>query len=351
MNELIGVRKTEHLPTWKLDEVGRMGELLSEYPVVALVGVRGIPAKQMQHIRQKLRGTAHLRMSRNTLIARALDKEGGEHSKLTEHMEDQTVLVFTALDPFKLSKILNATRTPAPIKGGMQAPNDIKVSAGSTSFAPGPVVGQLQALGIPAAIEGGKVVIRATTTVVRGGETVSRELADMLTKLEIYPIEIGLDLRAVLEGGVLFTPSVLTLDLEQYAQQMARGASSAFSLAVHIAYPTAHTLPTLLSNAASNAFKLALEAELLVPEVMDALLLRGYDRALNLASALAAKSPEALDEGSLALVSSSVAKIPAKPAEKEPAAEEPAEKKAAEEGKEEEEAEESGIEGLGALFG
>ncbi len=94
-----------------------------------------------------------------------------------------------------------------------------------------------------------------------------------------------------------------------------------------------------------------MEAELLVPEVMDALLLRGYDRALNLASALAAKSPEALDEGSLALVSSSVAKIPAKPAEKEPAAEEEPAEATAEEEKDEEEAEESGIEGLGALFG
>ncbi|MHC1601838.1 MAG: 50S ribosomal protein L10 [Methermicoccaceae archaeon] len=351
MSEVIEARKTEHLPAWKLNEVGRIGELLSEYPVVALVGVRGIPAKQMQHIRQKLRGTVELRMSRNTLITRALDKGGGEYSKLTEYLEDQTVLVFTALDPFKLSKMLNATRTPAPIKGGMQAPNDIEVSAGPTSFAPGPVVGQLQALGIPAAIEGGKVVVRETTTVVSAGETVSGELADMLTKLEIYPIEIGLDLRAVLEGDMLFTPSVLQLDLEQYAQQLARGASSAFSLAVHVAYPTAQTLPTLLSNAASNAFKLALEAELLVPEVMDALLSKGYGSALNLASALAAKSPEALDEDSLALVSSSAAQTPAESAAEEPAAEEPAEKKAAEEEEEEEEAEESGIEGLGALFG
>ncbi|MHC1588745.1 MAG: 50S ribosomal protein L10 [Methermicoccaceae archaeon] len=351
MSKLAEVRKTEHLPAWKLDEVGRIAELLSEYPVVALVGVRGIPAKQMQDIRRKLRGTVLLMMSRNTLIARALEQRGGEYPKLADYMEDQTMLAFTTLDPFRLYRMLDATKTPAPIKGGMVAPKDIVVSAGPTSFAPGPVVGQLQSVGIPAAIEGGKVVIRETTTVVRAGEVVSDELAGMLTKLEIYPMEIGLDLKAALEDGMLFTPSVLRIDPQHYADELARGASAALNLAVHVAYPTAQTLPILLSTGASNAFRLAVEAEVFVPEVMDVLLSKGYGAAIALASIVASKSPEALDEDALALVSASAAQPAPQPEAEEQPAEKEAEEKTEEKEEEEEEAEESGIEGLGALFG
>ncbi|HIH69470.1 50S ribosomal protein L10 [Methermicoccus shengliensis] len=347
MGELVEVRRTEHIPSWKLEEVSTLKKLLSEYPVVALAGVFGIPARQMQQIRRELRGTALLKMSRNTLISRALDELGGEYPKLKEYLEEQTMLVFTRLNPFKLYRVLEASKTPAPIKGGMTAPRDIVVSEGPTSFAPGPVVGELQRIGIPAAIEGGKVVIRESKTVARAGEVVSDELATMLTKLEIYPMEIGLTLRAALEDGVVFTSSELAIDVEQYVSQLAWGASAAFNLAVNIAHPTAETVPVLLSMAASNALKLAAEAELFVPEVMELLLSRGYGSALSLASVVASKSPEALDEGTLRLVSSSAAQAAAQP--EEAAEEQPAEEEKAEE--EEEEAEESGIEGLGALFG
>lgn len=347
MGELAEVRRTEHTPAWKLEEVSTLKKLLSEYPVVALAGVFGIPAKQMQQIRRELRGTALLKMSRNTLISRALDEMGGEYLKLKEYLEEQTMLVFTRLNPFKLYGVLEASKTPAPIKGGMTAPRDIVVEDGPTSFAPGPVVGELQRMGIPAAIEGGKVVIRERKTVAKAGEVVSDELANILTKLEIYPMEIGLTLRAAIEDGVVFTPSELAIDVEQYVSQLAWGASAAFNLAVNIAYPTVESVPVLLSTAASNALKLAAEAELFVPEVMDTLLSRGYGSALNLASVLASKNPEALDEDALRLVSST-APAPVQPAVEEQPTEE---EEAKEEEAEEEEAEESGIEGLGALFG
>ena len=52
-------------------------------------------------------------------------------------------------------------------KAGETAPEDIVIEKGPTSFKPGPIVGELQQAGIPAAIEGGKVRIRETKTVVK----------------------------------------------------------------------------------------------------------------------------------------------------------------------------------------
>ena len=59
---------------------------------------------------------------------------------------------------------------------------DIVVEAGETSFSPGPMVGKLQAAGIPAAIKGGKVVINQKITLVKEGEVVSAKVADILKR-------------------------------------------------------------------------------------------------------------------------------------------------------------------------
>jgi len=105
--------------------------------------------------------------------------------------------VFTDLDAFDLYKVMEEGKVPAPIKAGAVAPHDIVVEQGPTSLKPGPIVGELQNLGIPAGISGGKVEIKQQKVAVKEGEKVSAPLAEMLAKLEIYPVTEGLDLREV----------------------------------------------------------------------------------------------------------------------------------------------------------
>ena len=67
------------------------------------------------------------------------------------------------------------------------------VPAQTTSFKPGPIVGELQHAGFPAAIEKGKVVLKKDVTIVKAGQTISREVAGLLTRLDILPLEVGLE--------------------------------------------------------------------------------------------------------------------------------------------------------------
>ena len=69
-------------------------------------------------------------------------------------------------------------------------------------FKPGPVVGEFQKAGLPAAIEKGKVVIKSDKVLVKSGGQITRDQAQALTKLEIYPMTVGLDLRAAYEEGL-----------------------------------------------------------------------------------------------------------------------------------------------------
>ena len=65
-------RKTETIPEWKREEVDDIVAFLERYDSVGVVDVTGIPSRQLQDMRRELHGTAALRVSRYTLMERAL---------------------------------------------------------------------------------------------------------------------------------------------------------------------------------------------------------------------------------------------------------------------------------------
>ncbi|MDD1678553.1 MAG: 50S ribosomal protein L10, partial [Methanomicrobiales archaeon] len=183
---------TRHLPQWKRDEVEEIKRQAQSVSLVGLVDMHGIPAAQLQKIRRDLHRSAELKMTRNTLIEHAFQELGGPLADVSTHVTGQSALIFTNTNPFKLYKMLEGTKTKMAAKPGEIAPEDIVIPKGPTSFKPGPIVGELQQAGIPAAIEAGKVKIRDTKVVVKKGEAISKKLADVLTKLEIKPMDVGL---------------------------------------------------------------------------------------------------------------------------------------------------------------
>ncbi|MBN2110930.1 MAG: 50S ribosomal protein L10 [Methanosarcinaceae archaeon] len=342
------VHHTEHVPQWKKKEVEDIKELIKNYPLLGVVGIGGIPAKQLQKMRRDLQGTAVLKVARNTLIKRAFDESDNDVRKMDEFIDVQTALVFTENNPFRLYKMLEQSKSPSPIKGGVVAPDDIVVEAGPTGFPPGPILGDLQSVGIPSAIDGGKVVIRETKTVAKAGEVVSQKLASMLTRLEIYPLEVGLDLRAVLESGSVFTPDVLAIDESRYFSDIILATRQAFNLSVNATYPTKENITTLISKAAGESRNLGINAAVFEPDIMGSLLGKAQSQMLSVAAAAAANNEEAVDdelkEALGARATTAAAAVVAETAEEEEAVEEKEEES-------EEDAEEDGMAGLGALFG
>lgn len=333
---------TAHIPQWKLDEIENIKQLIGRYPVVGIAGIRDIPAKQLQQMRRDLVGIAKLRIYRNTLILRALGEGADKIRSMESYIGDQTALIFTDLNSFKLFKLLKSSKTNAPIKAGASAPYDIVVEAGPTSFNPGPIVSDLQNAGIPARIDKGKVVIRETKVVAHAGETVSRALSEMLTRLEIYPMTVGLDLRAAYDNGTVLEADILDIDEEKYVSDIRSSVASAFNLAIAIVYPSRATIRTLLANAASNARNLGINSAIPEPDIVDMLLSKAQSNAMALIGSIG--DPAALGE--------SLKRAPTKEEEIEVEAEE--EVSATEEEPEEageEEKEEEAAEGLGLLFG
>src|SRR6056297_1101943 len=213
-------RTTDHVPEWKQEEVDELVELLQRYDSVGVVNVTGIPSKQLQDMRRGLHGQAVLRMSRNTLLVRALEQVDDGLEELTQYVSGEVGLVATNDNPFGLFQQLEASKTHAPIGAGEVAPNDIVIPEGDTGIDPGPFVGELQTIGANARIQEGSIQVLEDSTVLEAGEEVDQQLANVLAELGIEPKEVGLDLRAVFAEGVLFEPEDLELDVEEYQQDV-----------------------------------------------------------------------------------------------------------------------------------
>jgi large subunit ribosomal protein L10 len=262
-------RKTETIPEWKREETAELVEFLERYDSIGVVDLTGIPSRQLQDMRRELHGTAALRVSRNTLIERALAEVDEGLEDLTEHVSGQVGLIGTNENPFGLYQQLEASKTPAPINAGEIAPNDVVIPEGDTGIDPGPFVGELQTIGANARIDGGSIKVVEDSTVLSAGEEVSADLANVLGELGIEPKEVGLDLRGVFSEGVLFSPEELDIDVEEYVADLEAASSAARNLALNAEYPTARTAPSMLAKAAGEAKSVGLSAAIESPDLVD----------------------------------------------------------------------------------
>ncbi|RAP49746.1 MAG: 50S ribosomal protein L10 [Methanosphaera sp. SHI613] len=330
-----------HVADWKKEKVADLENLTNSHEIIGIVNLADIPAPQLQTMRKSLSGKAILKMSRKNFIKIALDNVNKDNIEgLSDYLEGQPAMVFTEMNPFKLFKILEDSKTEAPAKAGAIAPADIVVPAGDTSFPPGPILGELQQAGIPAKIDKGSIVVQEDAVVVEEGEPVPKNVADVLTKLEIYPMEVGIDLLAVYEDNTIYTADVLKIDEEETKANIASAYQSAINLSVFAGIINSESAPLLIQKAARDAMNLAVNANILTSETTDKILSKAYAQMLAIASQL---SDDALDDELREKLSSQ----PQAAAPAEEAVEEVEE----EEEEEEEDAEVSAAAGLGALFG
>lgn len=345
------VRQTEEIPAWKQEEVDALVDVLEEYDSIGVVNITGIPSRQLQNMRADLHGTAQLRVSRNTLLVRALEEVDAGIEDLTQFIAGQVGLIGTNENPFSLFRELEASKTPAPINAGEVAPNDIVIPEGDTGIDPGPFVGELQQVGAEARIQEGSIKVTADSTVAEAGEEVSSQLANVLSELDIEPKEVGLDLRGVFADGVLFEPEELAIDLGQYRVDIQQAAAGGRNLSINVGYPTASTSVALIQKATGEAKSVGLSAAVEDPDLMSDLVSKADAQVRQLAALI--EDPEALP-GDLEDVATEPATEPEpasdddQPEETEP---EPSADDEEDDEEDDEDDEDAGAEGLGEMFG
>ncbi len=325
------VPRAKRIPEWKIREVEELVELIKKHSVIAIADLSKIPTKQLQILRKKLRDKIVFRVTKNTLFKLAARKAGLKNfEEFSKYLEGMNLFLFANMNPFELVILLDKNAIPAPAKPGDIAPKEIVVPAGSTGIPPGPMLSVFGRLKIPTRVQDGVIWIAKDTVVAKPGDKISPELASILNKLGIEPLEVKLTLKAVYDRGLIIPKDKLVVDLEEYKQNVLEAFMNALKVGVEIAYPEPVVLKYTLTKAYMNALALALEATIIASETIELILMKAEAAAKSLASILAEKVPE---------LGLQVEKKEEKVEEKK------------EEEKKEEEQEEALAAGLSALFG
>jgi large subunit ribosomal protein L10 len=286
---------TAEVSEWKVRKVEELTTAVTESSVVAIADVKGIPAPQLQHIRRRLRGRARIIVSKKSLMRHSLTRLSDSRDgieQLVDSLNGQVAFVLTDLNPFKLFKEMESTKTKAPARGGEISPEDILVKEGDTPFKPGPIMSELQRAGLPASIEGGKVVIKKDTVLVKEGEKIPKQVAQVLTRLEIYPIIVGLNLTGVYENGLIFSPEDLRIDDLEFMSRLTDAIGASMNLAMFIHYVTDRTIEPLIVQAEQRALNVAMVSGILTKKTAELLLQKAHGQMLSLSSQI----PDALDD-------------------------------------------------------
>jgi len=256
---------------YKKDNVAVLSKYMKEYPVVGIVNVENLPSKQLQVLRLKLRKDALITMSKKVLIRRAIEsmKEKKGFDKLSATITGMPALLFTKQNPFKVSALIRASKSKAPAKAGQIAPYDLVIPAGPTSFTPGPIISELGEAGLKAGVENGKVVIKEAAVVAKQGEEITRKVVDILAKFNIEPMEIGLDLVAVYEDGLIYGKDVLSIDPAEYVDMIQSAAAEAFGLSVEVSYTNKDNIERLISKAFTTTKNFALDQNIMSDVVLE----------------------------------------------------------------------------------
>jgi large subunit ribosomal protein L10 len=298
-------------------------------------------------MRATLRDSMKIQVAKKQLMRLAWEQVGNDLENLETLFEGvvQPALVSSSsMNSFEMFSELKKTEAGRAAKPGDIAPHEIVVEKMDTGMPPGPIVGDLNSVGIPAKIMGGSVQIQKRTVILKEGDVFEGDMGMMLSKIGINPIVTGLRLCGTLEDGTVFAPATLDLDLEQFESDLISYGAGAFNLACNITWFTSQTMPTLIAKASGEALAVALEAAVATADTIPHLIGRANMSAMGVAGSL---SPEALDDELSSMLGAAANAAAAAPADvAEDASEAPTE---AEE--EEEEDEGAGFGGLGDLFG
>lgn len=273
----------------KKDIVKKVVDLALKYPVIATVDMENLPTPQLQGIRSKLRERMEIFVAKKRLIKIALKeaaKQKKDIDKLNDNMRGMPGLIFTEENPFRLFKVLKQNKSQAPAKAGQTAPNDIEIKQGATPFAPGPIIGELGSIGLQTGVENGKVAIKKTKIVAKEGDEISPKLAGILTRLDIKPMEVGLNLVAVFEDGSIVDKSVLDINVEEYLANLGLAHQEALNLGVEASITNSSTIALIIGKADREARNLALNEGIIVKELISDLISSANLKALSLQSVL-----------------------------------------------------------------
>ncbi|MCH8323940.1 MAG: 50S ribosomal protein L10 [Thaumarchaeota archaeon] len=271
-------------PKRKTQMYQQLQELPKKYKVLALVRMEKVRASQILPLRKKLREDVEFVSIKDKVAQKALENLDVTGIKdIVSKLTGQCLFMFTNMSPFKLNVLLAKNKIMLPARGGDIASIDVVVPAKNTGIAPGPMLTEFKNAKIPTKIDQGTIWITKDTIPAKKGEVISEQLAALLGKMDIKPVEAVIVLESALEEGLVYAKEDMVIDVEQFAQELVQAHQEAISLSIEIAYVTPENVEQILAKAAQSARSVSVESGFLTDETKEQVLQKGQGQAQALA--------------------------------------------------------------------
>lgn len=245
------------IPEYKIKSVAELSDLIKNKKTILVASIKNIPGSQFQEIVKKLRGKAIVKVPKKNLIFRAIEEsKNAEIKKLEEKLDDSFAILFSDIDAFELAGELLKSQSPAKAKPGQEAPTDIEVEAGPTELVPGPAISELGSVGLQVQVENGKLTIKESRVIVKAGEKIKPNVADIMAKLDIKPFKVGFTPLCAFDNSEKKFYSEIKIDKEGTLENLKYAYGKALPFTVSIGYISKDTIGFLLQKAEAGAKKI-----------------------------------------------------------------------------------------------
>lgn len=223
------------------------------------------------------RGKAEIIIVKKIILERAL--ENNNIKILNEYLskiKQPIGVIFTNMNIFKLSLMLEKNKVLMHAKSGEKADIDVIVPECNTGLQPGPILSEFGKMKIPTKIEGGNIWIARDTLVAKKGDEISPILASLLVKLDIKCVLKGIDLIVAYEDGLIIEKEKLIIKLEDYKINISKAFENALKLSIEAQYITKKNIPYLLNKAIFQAKNLGINIGYPAKEIIKEIIIKSY---------------------------------------------------------------------------
>lgn len=267
----------KHFKKWRKDQKSQIEGVLGDYNYIMIGNLSELPAKAEREFRALLKkNNCYVKVGNSKVIKHALNARG--ITNLDQYLKGPTMIILANESPFKLFKEIKKNAASAFAKEGMIAPDDIIVKEGDTGIPPGPALTDFKLAKVDTQIRNGKIYVSKDTLVAKKGDKIDSKISVLLTKLNIKPMKIILDLRTVLDksDNVLYFKDLLDVNVELLVQDLKSAHSRAYYLAIGNNYITKQTINPLLVKGYKNSKAVALSKNILTKDTKKDILAKAH---------------------------------------------------------------------------
>lgn len=242
--------RTKAIPESKKKIVQDLIDKFKNSKTVLIASMKGLPSSQFHLMKKKFRGRAELVVAKKSALLRALEKtEKGTLQNFKAQIGADCVLFFSDVDAFELSAMLEEGKSPAKARGGEIAPEDISIEPGPTDLVPGPAISELSGVGLKVSVEDGKIVIKKGAVVAKAGEKIKENVAGVLGKLNITPMQVGFEPLAAYDSVSDKIYVGIKINKKEKLEQLRSCIGKAMSFAVNVSYVAKDTIKFIIGKA------------------------------------------------------------------------------------------------------